>query len=131
MGMIDVSGCDVRELVRAAYDLSVPQGLGFLHYTPDSLSEEEIDEILAMPSMAHCLVNMDYVKGRACKFNVWQEGESLQIANPWYDHTDAQLTELLRRVGANLSKPPAEEGHGVACNCVECRGVRHPAQAAD
>ena len=31
VGMIEVTGVDLRDMLRAAYRLSSPQGLGFLH----------------------------------------------------------------------------------------------------
>lgn len=99
---IDVTHCDLATLVRAAYDLSVPQGMGFLHAQPGSLSDAEVASILSNP---RGLV-MDYVKGRAIKLTVYQDDGRKYFYGPWYDHTEAQLDELLTRIGA--SRPGAD-----------------------
>ena len=95
--MIDVTHLDIRKMVKAAYDLSSPQGLGFLHATPDSLTDEEIDQILSRGT-ENSPVDMDYIKGRSCKFHISKDDEGrLSIYDSWYDHSDSQLEELLSR----------------------------------
>ncbi len=81
--MIDITGADLREVVRAAYALSQPQGMGMLHFVPGDLSESDIDAVLKN-SPDYCPVSMDYVRGRACKM---------------HDHTPSQLQEFLKRIG--------------------------------
>lgn len=95
--MIVINGLyDIRKLVAAAYDLSSPIGLGFLHYTPEPLSEEEITALIN--TGARCIVAMDYVKGRQCKFTVFQTGDGeMSIADAWFDHTKEDMRELLKR----------------------------------
>ena len=96
--MIDVTDLDLRELVRGAYDLSRPQGMGIIHYQPGRLSDEEADEIIALFADDHFIaVSMDYVRGRACKFHVMREGDRLTIRDDWYDHTASDLHTLLER----------------------------------
>ena len=96
---LDVTGVDLRKLIREVYNLSVPQGLGHLHYTPEGLSDDEVNQILSNTGYTHLAVAMDYVKGRACKMNVYKEDDRLYIPDKWFDHTDEQLVELLKRVG--------------------------------
>ena len=104
---IEVTGVDLRELVRAAYDLSRPQGLGFLHFQQGSLTDEEVDALVKPPPYGRTLVSLDYVKGRACKFAVWaDENGKRWIRGDWYDHTDADLSELLERVGIVRESTP-------------------------
>lgn len=100
--MIDVTGVDLREVVRHAYELSQPQGLGHLHYIPGPLSEDEVTKLLEgrNPRAAELYpVNLDYVKGRAVKLSITNEDGKLWMRDRWYDHSDYQLRELLQRVG--------------------------------
>jgi len=94
--MIDVTRHNMRNLVRSAYDLSRPQGLGFLHYKQGSLSDVEIDEILGESDERYA-VRMDYVNGRSCKLTVRRIGDKLYVHDEWHDHSSEQLRELLKR----------------------------------
>lgn len=94
---IDITGCDLRKFVAKVYDLSRPQGLGFLHFTREPLTDAEID-LLIWPGESY-LVRMDYVKGRSCKMTVFNREGRLTIYDSWYDHSDEQLNELLAHVG--------------------------------
>ena len=100
---LDVTGVDLRKLIREVYDLSVPQGLGYLHYTKGSLSDAEVDELLEDVGYIHLALCLDYVKGRSCKMNVYKEDDRLYIHKVWFDHTDEQFLELLKRL--NISYP--------------------------
>ena len=101
----DVTYHDLRQLVQAAYDLSVPQGRGHLQYQPVTLTQEEIDDIIARTQSVEHHVVMDYVKGRAVKLTVFKPGEedinppemTAFIRNEWHDHTEGDMEELLRR----------------------------------
>ena len=97
--MIEITGASLVEVVKAAYDLSVPQGLGMLHYTPGSLSDEEAAALVRPEVNPHVPVYLDYVRGRACKFRVEDHGGRLYICRDWYDHSDEQLARLLERIG--------------------------------
>ena len=91
---------DLRKLVANVYDISRPAGMGFLHYTPGSLTEEQITALIDLE--ASFPVAMDYVLGRQCKFYVYYEGgvqspDKLCFDDEWYDHSSAELMELLIR----------------------------------
>jgi hypothetical protein len=119
--MIDCTGIDLVKLAQEAYRLSVPQGLGFLHFTSEPLSVEEAKTLVNLEGRS-IVLDMDYVHGRAVKLCVRKnEGGTLSLPDSWYDHTDEQYRELLQSVGigANIS---AE--HGCACNCESCRLTR-------
>jgi len=118
--MIDVTNVDVVELVRKVYELSMPQGLGFLQYEAGGLTHEEAESIVKMGDR-RCVVSMDYVRGRACKFVVLKNEDRLEIRDTWYDHTDKQFAELLNHFG--LKKPEPIE-HGTVCNCADCQAMR-------
>lgn len=120
---IDFKGIDPIKFIKEVYELSVPQGLGFLHFKEGELTEDEAKEILdfSKDNKMHFL-DMDYIKGRACKMTVFREGKKLFFRIPWYDHTDIQSEKLLKAVWPKGKIFPKLEGkHGIACNCVECQ----------
>lgn len=103
-GYINLGKADLREVVRAAYDLSSPQGLGFLHARDGGLSDEEVDRIVDRESRtgtAPIVAGMDYVNGRSVKMHVTLNPETgdLYIGRSWYDHGRGALEELLGRFG--------------------------------
>lgn len=90
-------------VIRAAYDLSRPQGLGFLHVTEGPLDEATLTDIKTRES-GRCAAGMDYVHGRAVKLTVRRDGDKLYIpADHWYDHSPEDLHELAVR--ADLGDP--------------------------
>lgn len=93
--MIEITGVDLVKFAQKVYDLSVAQGMGFLHYTKDPLTEEEAKQYI-WEDDGFMVLQMDYVKGRSCKMGVWRENSRLYIRRNWYDHTDYQLKELLK-----------------------------------
>ena len=97
--MIDVTGIDFRVLIQESYRLSKPQGLGFLHYNPQDLTEKEIDNIIDKGGKGLYKILMDYVKGRSVKLNVYNINGRHYIDKDWYDHTPAQFQMLLDKCG--------------------------------
>lgn len=94
--MIDITELDLRKFIAKAYDLSVPFGMGMLHFQPGPLPEEMIDRILAASDEgARIAVSMDYVMGRAVKMTVFRDGDRLFIRNDWFDHSPVHLERLL------------------------------------
>ena len=96
--MIEITGIDLNLFVKKVYDLSKPQGLGFLHYTEQPLIDEEVNSILEHANYNDVRLSMDYVKGRACKMTVFKTDDKLWIHNNWYDHTKEQLSVLLKLI---------------------------------
>ena len=82
--------------IKKVYALSAPQGLGFLHFNPEPLSDSDVDSLI-VPA-GRIAVRMDYVRGRACKMDVFRDSNNgtLHFNLPWYDHTPEQEAELLR-----------------------------------
>ena len=100
---IKITGVSLREFVKAVYDLSRPQGLGYLHFESGSLSNEEADAIVNLrPPESSVPLSMDYVRGRACKMSVFRDGGDLFIRGDWFDHTPSQLAALLQRIGVTM-----------------------------
>lgn len=95
--MIDITGADLVDVVKAAYDLSSPQGLGHMHFKSGSLTDEQAKSLINEDCRTP--ITLDYVAGRACKLTVFKNGEKLYIRNSWYDHSEDQLLELIDRIG--------------------------------
>jgi hypothetical protein len=119
--VIDIAGVDLVKFAQKAYELSVPQGMGFLHFTPAPLAEEDAKEIVERSSHGNVRLSMDYVAGRACKMVVWEKDGKLQIRDSWYDHTDDQLRKLLEAFDLKLET--ASE-HGCACNSASMQNAQ-------
>ncbi len=95
---IDVTGVDLVALVKAVYDESSSQGLGFLHFTPAPLTDDEAKALIRKDDRFGP-INLDYVKGRAVKFAVMRRGDRLFVRSQWFDHSPSQLQRVLAKVG--------------------------------
>ena len=85
---------DPIKVVKEVYNLSVPQGMGFLHYQEGGLSDEGAKRCIISNR-----ISMVYVKGRACKFHANIEGNTVTFADDfWYDHSTAALEMLIQRL---------------------------------
>jgi len=98
-GQFDVTDVDLRTLIKAAFDLSRPQGLGFLHHSPNGLTEAELDAIMSNADERG--LSLDYVRGRSLKFHVNRDRETGRsyVRLDWYDHSRAATEQLMRDVG--------------------------------
>ena len=119
---IDITGFDLKKLVMKVYDLSGRNvfGMGALHARPGSLPTAIVQELLGSGHWDDCglppfarskriRIHMDYVLGRACKFYVYEVNDRLYIdGNTWYDHSQAQLDELIDHVGIRACARIAE-----------------------
>jgi hypothetical protein len=101
-GMIEITGADLKSIVKTAYRLSRPQGLGHIHFQPGDLTDEEASQLIREEHKA-TPVSLDYVKGRACKLIVFRDGEKLFIRDRWYDHSQHDLQMLLEAIGIKHS----------------------------
>lgn len=99
---IDITGCDLIALVKKAYALSSPQGLGFLHYREGELSDDEAKSVIEQTANARYAASLDYVLGRSVKLRVLKDGDRMMIYKSWYDHSEYQLRELLASIGKEL-----------------------------
>lgn len=64
-GTIDISGIDKAELLAALYNRARPQGLGFLHYTPEPMNVDEARQLLKSSDGY-----FDYLQGRVMKVDL-------------------------------------------------------------
>jgi len=127
---IDVTGIDLIKFIREVYRLSVPAGLGRLHFIEGELTDEEAKGISDIwKNDKQFALEMDYIKGRACKITVFRDRNRIYIRSPWHDHTDMRLAKLLKAIWPK-DKPFPElkaEEHGIACHCMHCqikRGIQ-------
>lgn len=88
------------EVVKAAYDLSHPVGMGMLHYREGSLTDEQAKTLIDLDHKRR-VVDMDYVVGRCVKMSVFKDEPSGKffIQKTWYDHSQDDLKQLLDRAG--------------------------------
>src|SRR4030042_6084821 len=101
--MIDITGIDLIKFVKKVYDLSMPQGLGFLHFESGSLTDAEA-KLFIHEKDPYNIVDMDYVKGRSCKMDIFKKDNKLFINDSWYDHTDEQLQKLLLEFNIKITE---------------------------
>jgi hypothetical protein len=104
---IEIPADKLPEAMKLAFNLSSPQGLGFLHHREGGLEDAAVNEIIEREKGGHIAAHMDYVHGRACKFIVFRGGERpnwdgrLYIRSSWYDHSDSALEDLLTGLGVD------------------------------
>ena len=122
-GCVEITGIDLGLLIREAYALSRPQGMGLLHYSEGPLPDREVEEILG--TIDGSGLHMDYVLGRSIKMNVFpfKMGRPGSASQPfldgrkytydsWHDHSPRQLAELLGRLGIDLAVQMARQDAG-------------------
>ena len=73
---INIEGLNKAEVLAALYNYAKPQGMGFLHYTPNNMTTKQAQELLDSG-----VKYFDYLKGRVMKVEI--SGDYL---DPWlYD----------------------------------------------
>lgn len=94
---------DLPVLVSKAYELSSPQGMGFMHARDGDLDADTRDSILEEgKEHPRNAVSMDYVHGRSCKFRVQRNDDGQPVVRyPWYDHTRHQFDQLIEAMEAD------------------------------
>jgi len=116
---IKITGVDLVEFTKKVYELSVPQGLGFMQFTDNPLDTKEAEELInTYKNDGYSALSLDYIHGRACKMIVFKENNELFINSVWYDHTDEQLKQLLNTFNITV---PVSGMHGIAYNCSNCQ----------
>lgn len=62
--MIDIKGINKAKLLVALYNSATPRGMGFLHYNPSNLTEQDAEELLKETT------SFDYLLGRVMKVDI-------------------------------------------------------------
>ena len=113
MTEISIEGLDKAKVLAGLYNGSRPLGMGFLHYDPVPMTEEEAQEILEQAT------DFDYLKGRVMKVDL--SGVS---SAPWlYDRDN----------GEGAAKPIIDALYGAGPDVIEALhadGVREAAKQA-
>ncbi len=78
--MIDISKKSKAKVLAALYNASQPLGLGFMHYDPAEMTEQEAEGLLEKTDY------FDYVKGRIMKVQL--SGDTLDPRN--YDRDNGE-----------------------------------------
>ncbi|MDP3900712.1 MAG: hypothetical protein Q8Q23_06595 [bacterium] len=97
MSKIALAGLNKADVLAALYNASKPQGMGFMHYDPKTMTREEAESLLKQ------ITYFDYLKGRVMKVNL--EGDELDTCG--YDRDNGQgaaeqaIAELRSTGGAN------------------------------
>jgi hypothetical protein len=117
--MIRIKQDHVAKLIATVYAMSVPVGMGHLHFKSGGLDKDT--HILLQTEFANnfaraqahpadptwpfptTLLHMDYIHGRQCKFRISYYRGELLIDDGWYDHSDVQFEELLKSCGVDRS----------------------------
>jgi hypothetical protein len=94
---MDISRLSKAKVLAALYNNSKPQGMGFLHYNPKPMSEEQAEELLKETTY------FDYLYGRVMKVNL--EGNELDT----YLYNRDNGEGAAERVIANLIKEKNNE----------------------
>lgn len=68
--MIDITGLSKAAVLAALYNRARPQGMGFLHYDPNPMTEKEAQKWLEKGYKS-----FDYLQGRVMKLSLEYEGE--------------------------------------------------------
>ena len=67
---MNISKLDKAEVLVALYNNARPQGMGYLHYTPEDMTVEEARKILANFEEQGQQSYFDYLKGRVMKIDL-------------------------------------------------------------
>lgn len=101
---VTITRDSLPKVIAKAYELSQPQGMGFLHAMGGEIPSDVLHEILVRTdSTDHPFrkaVSMDYVQGRAIKLRIHFDPDSgtyylEDTGNGWYDHSPGQWRVLL------------------------------------
>lgn len=103
--MIDISGLSKAAVLAALYNAARPQGMGFLHYSPQPMSEAEAEGILTE------IIRFDYLRGRVMKVDL--SGDAFE--ERLYDRDNGQgaaafVVGVLRQTG-DSNAPAIQEFH--------------------
>lgn len=98
---IPISRDNLPKVIAKAYELSKPQGMGYLHFQEGGIPEDVLQKILSRSDAEeggyHKRVSLDYVQGRAVKLSIpydEETGEFYISGDRWYDHSGSQWDEL-------------------------------------
>lgn len=101
---VTITRDNLPKVIAKAYELSQPQGMGFLHAKPGEIPDDVLQQILvrsdAGDNQHRKAIRLDYVQGRAIKLGIHFDADAgsyylEDTGHGWYDHSDEQWVELL------------------------------------
>lgn len=87
---------NIKEAIAKAYNLSQPQGMGYLHFQPGVMPEDAA-KVMAEEAEKKGEIYFDYLAGRAMKigFKRYEDGWQCNIADGhWFDHSASAVEEF-------------------------------------
>jgi len=96
---ISIKGLNKADVLVALFNRAQPQGMGFMHYSPEPMTRETAEKLLCEAT------DFDYVQGRVMKVDLSSDTEF----DPWlYDRDNgqgaaAEVIEALRKTGETNS----------------------------
>jgi len=111
--MLDFKGLNKAQVLAALYNASRPLGMGFMHYNPTPMTEEEAQKELERTTY------FDYLNGRVMKLNLGKD----QV-DPWLYDRDNGEGAAQRAIDA------AAAGNKAAIMAAHVQGVKEAAGAA-
>lgn len=94
MHEIDISKLNKAAVLAALYDGARPQGMGFMHYTPEPLTPEEAEAALKASGPR---MSFDYLRGRVMKVDL--AGDVLRVGLYDRDNGPGAAEAALRSAG--------------------------------
>ena len=92
---MDITGLSKAAVLAALYNASRPQGMGFMHYDPTSMTEAQAQQILDRGAMY-----FDYLMGRVMKISLAKDEVETRLYNRDNGPNAAEnAVEALRRTG--------------------------------
>lgn len=67
--MVSIKGLSKPDVLAALYNRAHPQGMGFIHYTPEDMTKEQAELLLQQTNY------FDYVRGRVMKVDLSSDEE--------------------------------------------------------
>lgn len=98
--MIDIKGLDKAEVLIALYEHARPQGLGFLHYTPEQMTRAEALAWLEKTE------RFDYLNGRVMKVDLSKDAFEEWLYDR--DNGDGAAAHAVREVAIETTAEPVE-----------------------
>lgn len=105
--MVDISGLSKAKVLAVLYNGSRPQGLGFMSYSSESMTEKEAQAILDSGQ-----TDFDYLNGRAVKISLENDDE-LDPYNYDCDNGDGAAQKIIDelKTSDNINSPTAQDIH--------------------
>lgn len=115
---IEFTGHEPYLILQKAYELSSPQGMGFMHARAGGLSDDEAKAIVAGATRGspphNASISFDYVHGRAMKLWMDVREGRLFLPRSWYDHSEEAMRALCESFSIDYDSVPDQPKEGEA-----------------